>query len=557
MRRRSRSYVAISVVCLGFGGLAATVLAQGSAAAPSGRHQASALTSAANRTRFTTGLTRYLKQRGFQVNPGYPLLLAADPAAVCKNYTYPALHSCLALNPAAPYVQIVVKSWANEYVNPTVNMFGPVRPGYSPTYRLDPREAIVVYGQMPPPGRYMGLQTWEWSQRGHWTAEEYNKWAHTPNEAFPLSLLFSTMPPTDPKSGRAFTFSALGDIINNVVMQRRSGYPFGKNRYFIITPSATTDRAVRRGLHAQGVPNSYIFTEQIPSRDKYGPIGPIGMGKRAIDFITWFRYAVPASTDAATAWRTQLPLTVMRVRAPTSVGRVQRYGSLVFGRRTARSESYLRGDLQKLVKAVCDRTNSLGLTSTDCVQPPPASSYMADLVRDYDDHDWQGPYCRYANMNCDGDNSNAALFAEKPLPLDSGQVYALVDSLATETGNATYVGVSVTDASTFYSPANVGDTTLTGSADGYASTVTNADKFFVHYFTRDCARLKGLPGWPTNCTSITDQMVPKQGDTSALGDPALHGLFVLGIRDYVLPGATLGPESSKLLKPRILEFTPQ
>ena len=46
-------------------------------------------------------------------------------------------------------------------------------------------------------------------------------------------------------------------------------------------------------LHAQGVPDTYILTEQIPSRDRFGPIGPIGMGKNAIDFSTAFRYAVP------------------------------------------------------------------------------------------------------------------------------------------------------------------------------------------------------------------------------------------------------------------------
>ena len=282
------------------------------------------------------------------------------------------------------------------------------------------------------------------------------------------------------------------------------------------------------------------------------------MAKRAIDFITWFRYAVPASPDAARAWQSQLPLTVLRVRAPASVGRVQRYGSLIFGRRTARSESYLGNDLQHLVKAVCDRTSSLGLTSKGCTQPPPASSFMADLVRDYDDGDWQGPYCRHFNMNCDGDNSNAALFGEKPLPLDSGQVYALVDSLATQTGNATYVGVSVTDASTFFSPVSLLDTMLTGSADGYAGIVKDTGKFFVHYFTRDCSVLEpllGKTGVEHDCTPITYQMVPKQGNNAALGDPSLHGMFVLGIRDYVLPGATLGPESSKLLRPRVLSFT--
>ena len=49
--------------------------------------------------------------------------------------------------------------------------------------------------------------------------------------------------------------------------------PFGQTRYFIITPSVATDNAVRRALQAQGVPDSYILTEQIPSKDDFGPIG--------------------------------------------------------------------------------------------------------------------------------------------------------------------------------------------------------------------------------------------------------------------------------------------
>ena len=560
-RRRFHRYLLIAIALLGAGGLASALIAQGTVAAPSGQHRASAQASAATRARLTKALVGSLRRRGFQVNPGYPMLLAKDAVATCRNYTFPALNSCLGLNPAAPYVVTVVKSWPHEYVNPaTVNMFGPVRPGYSTTYRLDPREAIVIYGQMPPPGLYMGLQTWEWSQRGHWKAKDYNTWAHNPRQPFPMSLMFSTMPPTDPTSGRVFSFSALGDIINNVVMQRQSGDPFGKNRYFIITPSATTDHAVRRALQAQGVPGSYIFTEQIPSRDKFGPIGPLGMGKNAIDFNTWFRYAVPASPDAADAWRSQLPLTVLRVRAPASVGPVKRYGALILDKHTAHSEAYLAGDLQKLVNAVCDRTSSaVHLNSTDCAQPPPASSVMVDIVRELDNGDWRGPYCRHINMNCDGDNPDSAFFYSNPRPLDSRQVYAVLGTLATQTGNATYGGLSVNDAASLFTPSNLLDTNLKGSADGYANTVKNTGKFFVHYYTRDCGVLGPLLGkdkLAQDCTSITTEMVPKQGDPTALGDPALQGMFQLGIRDYIVPGTARGADTSKLLRPRILMFHP-
>ena len=71
------------------------------------------------------------------------MLYAKDTARTCRDYTYPALKSCLTANPAAPYVIAAVKSWPHEYVNRAlVNEFGKVRPGYSPTYRLHQREAI-------------------------------------------------------------------------------------------------------------------------------------------------------------------------------------------------------------------------------------------------------------------------------------------------------------------------------------------------------------------------------------------------------------------------------
>ena len=499
----------------------------------------------------TKRLVRDLKKDDFRIHPGYPRLSAKDACAK----SYPPLHSCWGNNPVSPYVIPVVKAWPHEQVGPTpANAFGRVRSGYTPLPRLGPREAIVLYGKMPPPGKHMSVTSYVWSQPGHWKAKDYNKWANTSDRPYPMQYMFSTIPANDPKAGRTFSFSSLGDSLNNIIMQRRSGSPFGKKRYFIITPSATTHRAVRRALQAQGVPRSHIFTEQIPSRDKYGPIGPLGMGKDALDFLTFFRYAIPDNPQAANEWWANPPLTVMRVRAPSSLGRVQRYGRLTYGKRTARSEGHLADDLRSLVNAVCDRTStSLHLTSADCAQPPPASSFVPATI---DDFGWTGPYCRKINGWC-GDQSDAGLYGTKPLPLDSGQIYAVVDTLATETRNAIYVGLSVNDASTFLAPTGVTDATLKGSADGYAAAVGHTSKFFVHHFTRKCGVLKGLLGnrLSQDCTRITKKMVPPKGDTSAPGHPALKGKFMAGLRDFIEPGTTRGPDTSKLLRPRILKFT--
>ncbi|KJS03565.1 MAG: hypothetical protein VR65_00985 [Desulfobulbaceae bacterium BRH_c16a] len=518
-------------------GFALPPQADGRAVAPEGRQ--------ATTDAFTEELIADLAASGFQVSQGYPALYTQQD---CYDRTYPILKNCFGANPAAPYVLPVVKSWPEEYVDPAlVNAFVETDPGYSVTYRLDQREALVIYGQMPPPGRNMGLQTFEFSEHGQWRPKDYDQWANTPDLPFPMQYLFSTIPPDDPESHRIITLSSLGDVVNNVVMERQSGYPFGEIRYFIVTPSAATDTAVRLALQAQGVPDSHIFTEQIPRQDEFGPIGPLGLGKNAIDFFTAFRYAVPDDLDVAETWRANPPLTVLRMRAPDSLGPVQRYGSLVFAPRTANSEAYLAGDLQNLVDAVCDSVSSYAnLTSTDCVQPPPASSFIWDLVRDFG---WTGPYCRDIGMDCLGDQQEAAYFFSTPRPTGAGEVYAVVATLATETDNAIYVGLSANDASIMGGVPNgtLLDTQLKGSADVYAFTVDSTGKFFVRYFTDDCAVLANVPGGLANCTEISGM--------STQGDPALQGMIIISLRDYIAPGTTSGPNASELLTPRILTFT--
>lgn len=134
---------------------------------------------AASAVPFTEALIADMEARGFQVNEGYPKVYGLEE---CIDQTYPAFKNCFQANPAAPYVIPVVKSWPDEYVDPaTVNAFVVTNPGYSATYRLNPRDAIVIYGRMPPAGRYMGLQTWQFSQHGSWKPKDYHQWASTPD----------------------------------------------------------------------------------------------------------------------------------------------------------------------------------------------------------------------------------------------------------------------------------------------------------------------------------------------------------------------------------------
>lgn len=482
---------------------------------------------------FTKGLTRDLTKRNFRVGRGYPMLWTQQG---CDRYTYPIMGSCFANNPAAPYVLAIMKSWRGEFVDPaTVNAFGKTRPGYSATYRLDPREAIVVFGKMPPPARYMGLQSYVFTKEWLTDDEPWNPSVHAEIQAKAPQLydyLFNTAPGNP---SRVQSFSSLSNSINDVVIRRQSGSAFGRNRYFIITPDRAMKGALQRALIRAGVERKKMFTEPIP------PSHPLGFGARADDFMTGIRYALPDNAKAGRAWRRYPPLTVLRVRERPSSDRLPKpFGPFVPDERTAAPEDVYAADLDNLVTQVCQRWGQ----PCDPDNPRPDQlSRLLDLEHDLYQF---GPECRAIGMNCQGDGQDASYFIAPGHPLDPGWVYAVLGTLATETGNATYVGLSVNDMSKLKGVLNIPDTQLSGSAASYAGAVQNTDKFFVHYFTRDCGAISGLTDG--ECTTITKDMVPPLGTGK-------KGLFSAALRAYVRPGTERGPLSTEQLRPMIIRFT--
>ena len=150
------------------------------------------------------------------------------------------LKNCLQANPAAPYVMPVVKSWPDEYVDPAmVNAFVETDPGFSRILPARPERGDRDIRPDAASGPIHGAADMGVQPAREVESKNYNQWANTPDLPFPMEYLFDTIPPDEPQSQRIITNSALGDIVNNVVMERKSGeYPFGETRYFIITPSA-------------------------------------------------------------------------------------------------------------------------------------------------------------------------------------------------------------------------------------------------------------------------------------------------------------------------------
>jgi hypothetical protein len=534
--RTSLGYSLLATVLAGSVALAAPNGSKPSVPAPDIQASSRAVLPKPGTGNFVERFVRDLRGSGLEVSVGYPMLYTQKDCV----YTYPVFNSCYGNNPASPYVIPVVKSWPDEYVDPAmVNGFGRTRPGYSSTYRFDPREAIIVFGRMPPPAKYIGLQTWMYTTG--WVSDESpwdeDAWELFAQRAGPLIQYLFAQVPGNPELVQSF--SSVDNNINNVVMERVSGTPWDQIRYLVITPDQRMDEAVRMALEDLGVDGSEIFTEGIPETFQGAPVGPLGVDEQGVDFLTLLRYAMPDDEQAAEVWRKSLPLTVLRVRRASGSGDPEPYPNHDADARTAVDESFLAEDLQDLLAAVIDGAASERLVLEK--QEP-----MVDLLMDLGQF---GPDCRVIGMNCLGDNQDASYFLFKPKPLDTGKVYAVLGTLATETGNATYVGLSVNDASLLKGVLNISDTKLKGSASGYGEF----DPFFVHFFARDCGVVAGLADGM--CTTITTDMVPLAADDAAPGDPVLHGMFSAAVRAYVKPGTERGPDSTLQLRPWVLTFS--
>ena len=472
-------------------------------------------------------LEHVLRQRGFEVGRGYFRLYTTDDCP----YSFDVMKSCYANNPAAPYVLPTVPFWRDEFVDPaTINALGLTRKGYSSSFRFDPREAIVILAQLPPPAGYFGLQTYQFTHKGTYDtgSDQYDFVYENLNSL--VGIFFTEVPKNDE---RIQLISSLSNSINNVVIERQSGRAFDEMRYFIITPDKLVDEGVRNAFHSLQIDDHDIFTEKIPSTAESGIT--IGLGEDADDFAAAMRYAEPDDGGGigtrSTAWRTDLPMIVLRVRYTYTSRAPEPYPAVTLESRTAWDETQLQPQLGQLVSLVsakwgqpCTGPNC-PLTTLNMQQP------RMSLV---------GPECTPVGMNCLADTQDTIYEMSPKLSLDEGEVYAMIGPLSTETTNATYVSIGINNSYLFEGVGDVNNKLLFGTALEFAPDITNAQQFFVYYFTRDC---KGL-GSLTNgqCFSISTDMIP-----ACTGDPATCPRLSLSLRAYIRPGTQRGPDAAKIL----------
>jgi hypothetical protein len=205
--------------------------------------------------------------------------------------------------------------------------------------------------------------------------------------------------------------------------------------------------------------------------------------------------------------------------------------------RSAVPEAYLSEDLTTLVHAVAEAWDQ---ACADAACTGRYSTFMDVLSAPFN---LAGPKCAEIGMDCAGDTQDASYWLCPDITFDDGEVWAVIGTLATETGNATYVGLGLNNFRLKLGAKNVDYTKLEGSANSaFYGDIGNLDKFFVYYFARDCSDLES---WTHGyCMEVEDsELVLPVGD---------QGAFT--VRDYIKPGTQRAPDSTKLLPARALKL---
>ena len=455
-----------------------------------------------------------LESRGYDVARGYFTLWGAED---CK-YPLQTVGFCYGNNPAAPYVIAVVPQWKDEFVDQLLHhAVLPAQRNMSATFRLGAQEALVVMAELPPKGRYFSVATNVYSRQTTINKADviYQRVASQP---LLQNILFATTPNPD----RVMMLAGISNSINNVVIERRSGVPWGQQRHFVVTPDAAVSEALTAALLRAGAPSANdVFTDSVAPA-----LVRVGLGREADDLFTYIRYAMPDDSLAGEMWRAILPLTILRVRHRSAAAPARPLPVPVYDQRTANfDETVLATDLGALVNAVRSRWGQ-----PSAVVGPSVSAYAyLDLVGQ---HCLGYPDPNRGPMNCLADNQDTDYQnTVPPLYIDDGQVIAAVGTLATATGNATYVSLGINRFPALVGVANLSDTDLAGSAASFQNALQHdAGLFYVYYLARDCTGL-------SPCMEISRKLLPS-------GE-----MLKLMQRNYVTPGSTRGPSPTKVLNP--------
>ena len=482
-----------------------------------------------------------VKGMGYEVARGYWSLWSADD---CK-LPLQTVGFCYGNNPTAPYVLAIVPPWKNEFVDQSLqHTLIQGRQGMTPNYRLGEREALVVFAELPPPARYFGLGTNVFTRKTTLNEDDpvYEKLS-SPQTQDLREIIFGFSPNPE----RMMMIASIGDTINNVVIEKQSKENWGQQRFFVITPDEDMAESMLKTFDAVGVDPSHVLTERLGFLDRGDRKNPalirLGYHSEADDFITYIRYSMPNDRDLGDQWRAQLPLTILRVRDPKGSYALKPFAIQEYEQKNVNyDENGLKDNLTNLVEAVKKHWNQTGENSIEFK----SLSLWVDLIGQHclgysgPPETEEGITLPRGPMDCLGDNQDdEPQISGGTYQLDDDQVIAVVGTLGTKTGNATYTSLSVNWFPELVGVLNRDDTVLEESAKKFKDALIPPEsytKFYVYYFARDCS---GLYPW---CQEVPRNLVP-QGNTIKILQ-----------RNYINPGSTRAPDPKKVLNPVSIEF---
>lgn len=481
-----------------------------------------------------------LKMGGYEVARGYWDLWAAED---CK-LPLQTIGSCYGNNPTAPYVLAFVPYWNDEFVDWRLNhTLAQGQRRMTPYYRLGEREAVVVMAELPPPARYFGIGTNVFTRLEKLNTNDavFQKLNYPELDEL-RTIIFGGTPNPD----RRLLVASIGDSINNVVIEEQSKENWGQQRFFAITPDADMAEAMKSELTALGVDESHVFTERVSPE-----LVRLGYGPAADDLFTYIRYSVPNDAVLGEQWRAQLPLTVLRVRDPKGGSAKEPFPIPEYEAKVANTDerSEFKEELASLAEAVKDYWEPLSADETDFR----SLSLWVDLIGQHClGHDGlpapdpaefppDGDILPRGPMNCLGDSQDADYqISGGTYTLDGDEVIAIVGTLGTKTGNATYSSLSVNWFPELVGVINRDDTVLEESAKKFKDAFSDPElykKFYVYYFARDCS---GLYPW---CQEVSRSLIPA-GDRLKIVQ-----------RNYLNPGTRRGADPHMVLNPKSILFT--
>lgn len=200
-----------------------------------------------------------LRSRGYEVARGATKLFNIPD---CPDMIA-AIGSCLGNNPPSPHIVPSVPLWPDEYVDEGLRgLVGPLPNDTWSTHRMDKREAVLVFGLLPPPAKYFGIQTCIFSRPG---APDPNDPISQATQSDPVmhGALFSTLP-TNP--ARVMVFASMGNSNNNATIANQAGSAFNQQGAFLISTDAALTREMTNALvNARVTERNRVFAEPVSS----------------------------------------------------------------------------------------------------------------------------------------------------------------------------------------------------------------------------------------------------------------------------------------------------